>query len=61
METSYVVEVWNGRRWSKVRGSEGGPWRRRQHAERIAEARTHAARRSLSSTEGMPHRVSERA
>jgi len=29
----YVVQVWNGHRWAKVRGVEGGPWLTRQRAE----------------------------
>lgn len=52
----YVVQVWNGRRWAKVRGAEGGPWTLRSRAERVARSRQEAPRRS-SSTEGMPHRV----
>lgn len=53
---TFVVEVWNGKRWAKVRGDEGGPWDYRGRAERIARARE-AAERRTSSTEGMPHRV----
>jgi hypothetical protein len=58
LATRYVVQVWNGKRWAKVRGDEGGPWNTRDRAERIADAREHAERRP-SSTEGMPHRVVE--
>jgi hypothetical protein len=54
----FVVQVWNGKRWAKVRGGEGGPWSTRDRAERIATSRQAAERRS-SSTEGMPHRVVE--
>lgn len=54
----FVVQVWNGRAWRKVRGLEGGPWSKRDRAVRVAEARERAERRS-SSTEGMPHRVVE--
>jgi hypothetical protein len=56
----FVVEVYSRGRWAKVRGAEGGPWRTRQRAERIAEARQNATPRGLSSTEGLPHRVAER-
>jgi len=52
----YIVQVWNGRSWRKVRGLEGGPWLRRDRAERLAASRELAERRT-SSTEGMPHRV----
>lgn len=53
----YIVQVQNrSGRWVKVRGVEGGPWSRRDRAERIAESRENAERRS-SSTEGLPHRV----
>lgn len=52
----YVVQVWNGRTWRKVRGPEGGPWLTRDRAERIAAARQNAERRA-SSTDGLPHRV----
>lgn len=54
----YVVQVWNGSRWAKVRGPEGGPWNTRDRAERIADGRERAERRQ-SSTEGLPHRVVE--
>lgn len=56
----FVVEVWNGRRWAKVRGPEGGPWQTRDRAERIAASRENSERRA-SSTEGFPHRVAERS
>ena len=56
---TFVVEVWNGRRWAKVRGPEGGPWSLKSRAERIAEGRQNAPRRA-SSTDGLPHRVTER-
>lgn len=59
MQTVFIVQVWNGRVWRKVRGIEGGPWSLRSRAERIADARERAPRRT-SSTEGMPHRVIER-
>lgn len=52
----FVVEVWNGRSWRKVRGPEGGPWRSFDRADRIARGRQDSPRRS-SSTEGLPHRV----
>lgn len=58
--TRYIVEVWNGRRWAKVRGHEGGPWLRRDRAERMARARENESPRDLSSTAGQPHRVVER-
>lgn len=54
----FVVQVWNGKRWSKVRGPEGGPWRTHDRAERIAQGRENSERRP-NSTEGMPHRVIE--
>ncbi len=54
----FVVQVWNGKRWAKVRGPEGGPWMYRSRAERIAAGRENSERRT-SSTEGMPHRVVE--
>lgn len=56
--TVYHVEVWNGSRWTKVRGGEGGPWLRRSRAQRIADSRERLPLRE-SSTEGMPHRVRE--
>jgi hypothetical protein len=56
--TRFVVQVYNGKRWAKVRGHEGGPWSTRDRAERIARSREAAERRE-SSTEGMPHRVAE--
>lgn len=52
----YYVQVWNGRRWARVRGPEGGPWGTVSRAGRIADGRETSARRA-SSTEGMPHRV----
>jgi hypothetical protein len=55
----YVVEVLTGRGWRKVRGPEGGPWRTRDRAERIAQGREASDRRT-SSTEGLPHRVVQR-
>jgi hypothetical protein len=55
---TYVVQVWNGRRWSKVRSGEGGPWSTRDRAERQARSRERMPRRE-SSTEGYPHRVVE--
>lgn len=55
----YVVQVLSGGRWSKVRGSEGGPYLLRSRAERIARARENATPSGLSSTEGQPHRVVE--
>lgn len=58
--SEYVVQVFSGGRWAKVRGSEGGPYSLRSRAERIAEARQNAEPRGLSSTEGLPHRVIER-
>lgn len=58
--TTFIVQVWNGRRWAKVRGVEGGPWTRRDRAERIARERE-AGQRRASSTEGYPHRVIETA
>lgn len=58
--TVYVVEVRTRGQWRKVRGAEGGPWNTRDRAERIAEARESATPRGLSSTEGLPHRVTER-
>lgn len=58
--TEFVVEVYSGDRWAKVRGSEGGPYSLRSRAERIAEGRENAKPRGLSSTEGLPHRVVER-
>lgn len=54
----YVVQAWNGKRWAKVRGEEGGPWSRRARAECIARSRQNMQRRA-SSTDGMPHRVVE--
>ena len=59
--TVYVVEVWNGKRWAKVRGYEGGPFKFEGRAERMATLREAAPSRGLSSTEGMPHRVVERS
>jgi hypothetical protein len=53
---TYVVQVFNGKRWVKVRGAEGGPWSTLSRAERIARGREDMPRRA-SSTEGMPHRV----
>lgn len=55
---SYIVQVYSAGRWAKVRGVEGGPWRTRQRAERIAAGRENAECRT-SSTEGLPHRVIE--
>lgn len=55
----YVVEVLTARGWRKVRGSEGGPWRTLDRAQRVATYRENAERRE-SSTEGLPHRVTER-
>jgi hypothetical protein len=52
----YVIQVLSGGRWRKVRGAEGGPWVRRDRAERLASARERMPRRE-SSTEGLPHRV----
>jgi hypothetical protein len=52
----FVIQVWNGRRWAKVRGVEGGPYLTRDRAERIAASRERQPMRT-SSTEGMPHRV----
>lgn len=54
----FVVQVWNGRTWSKRRGLEGGPWNTRDRAERIAASLENAPRRSTSS-DGRPHRVVE--
>jgi hypothetical protein len=54
----FVVQVYNGKRWAKVRGHEGGPWSTQDRAERIARSREAAERRE-SSTEGLPHRVVE--
>jgi len=54
--TMYVVQVWNGKRWAKLRGGEGGPWSTRARAESIARNRERSPRRP-SSTEGYPHRV----
>lgn len=59
MTAVYVVQVWNGRAWRKVRGPEGGPWSLRSRAERVAAVRESARPRDFSSTEGMPHRVIE--
>lgn len=57
----YIVEVQSrSGRWAKVRGVEGGPWNTRDRAERIARARENARPTSLSSSEGRPHRVTER-
>jgi hypothetical protein len=56
--TTYVVQAFNGKRWAKVRGAEGGPWTNRARAERVARSREAAERRE-SSTEGLPHRVVE--
>ena len=58
MTAGFIVQVWNGRQWRKVRGPEGGPWLRRDRAERIADGRERLPRRP-SSTEGFPHRVVE--
>ena len=58
---SYVVEVKSNGKWRKVRGGEGGPWSTYDRAERIARFRELATPRGLSSTEGLPHRVTERA
>jgi hypothetical protein len=55
---TYTVQVLSGGKWRKVRGLEGGPWRTRDRAERIAHYRQNAERRT-SSTEGLPHRVVE--
>ena len=52
----WIVQAWNGKRWAKVRGSEGGPWPLKSRAQRIATLRQQAER-GASSTEGMPHRV----
>ncbi len=57
----YVVEVWNGKRWAKVRGYEGGPFKYETLAQRMADLRQAAPSRGLSSTEGMQHRVTARA
>lgn len=54
----WVVQVFNGRGWAKVRGPEGGPWNRGSRAFRIAVSRSAMPTRS-SSTEGFPHRVKE--
>lgn len=54
---SYVVQQFDGKRWAKVRGPEGGPWSTRDRAERIAQGRENATPTSLSSSEGRPHRV----
>jgi hypothetical protein len=54
-DANYVIQAWNGKRWAKVRGTEGGPWRK-DAALRMA-ARREALPRRTSSTEGMPHRV----
>jgi len=56
--TVYIVQVYSAGRWAKVRGMEGGPWGKRDRAERIARSRENAERRA-SSTEGKPHRVVE--
>lgn len=56
MSEQFIVQVWNGKTWSKVRGVEGGPWSLRSRAQRIADSRERCPRRT-SSTEGMPHRV----
>jgi hypothetical protein len=57
--SAYVVQVFSAGRWAKVRGNDGGPWRTRGRAERIAELRQDAEPVGLSSTEGKPHRVTE--
>lgn len=54
----FVVQVWNGTRWAKLRGNQGGVWMTRERAERVATSREAMPRRE-SSTEGMPHRVVE--
>jgi hypothetical protein len=56
---TYVVEVYSNGHWRKVRGPEGGPWSTKDRAQRIADARERAERRE-SSTDGLPHRVTER-
>ncbi len=56
--SAYIIQAYNGKRWAKVRGSEGGPWHNRAAAERLAQARERCPRRP-SSTEGCPHRVVE--
>jgi len=55
----YVVQVWNGKRWAKVRGAEGGPWSTKDRAERIAFHREHCTAGVIRphTTEGRPHRV----
>lgn len=58
-KTVYVVEALSNGTWRKVRGLEGGPWATFDRADRIARGRENSPRRS-SSTEGLPHRVSER-
>lgn len=58
MPTRYVVQVYSGGRWAKVRGNDGGPWNLRSRAARVAAARESLPVR-LSSTEGLPHRVIE--
>lgn len=56
----YVVEAQaEDGTWRKVRGCEGGPWNTQGRAERIAWGREAAPPRS-SSSEGRPHRVTER-
>ncbi len=59
MEQTFIVQVWNGKKWAKVRGYEGGPFAYQGRAERMASAREQAPSRGLSSTDGMPHRVIE--
>ncbi len=45
MTEQYIVEVWNGKKWAKVRGYEGGPFALESRAERMAQARENAPNR----------------
>ena len=51
-EFVYVVEAYDGKRFRKVRGPEGGPWLNRSRALKIAQG--------LEAEKGNTHRVETR-